>query len=146
MPGTALQQRLSRPENDSQIRASWERFMNGQEVGSDALRRLIDDSWQRCHGEVDPRRDGAPPPAQGDALYDLLTDNDELVQASSAVTALARDFLFETGTVMVLTDATGAVLNVEGTIPCATRPRPSTSCPARTGASRPPAPMPSAPL
>ncbi|MDX2483967.1 MAG: sigma-54-dependent Fis family transcriptional regulator [Pseudodonghicola sp.] len=94
--------------------SSWERFMDGQDAGSDALRRLIDDSWRRCHGAVDPGRDGAPPPAAGDALHDLLTDNEELVRASSAITASARDFLFESGTVMVLTDATGSVLNVEG--------------------------------
>ncbi len=114
MPGTALRQRFSRPENDPQIMSSWDRFMKGQDTGSDALRRLIDDSWRRCHGAVDPGRDGAPPPAMGDALYDLLTDNDELLKASSGVIAAARDFLFETGTVMVLTDAAGAVLSVEG--------------------------------
>ncbi len=114
MPGTVLRQRFSRPENDPQIMSSWDRFMKGQDTGSDALRRLIDDSWRRCHGAVDPGRNSAPDPVMGDALYDLLTDNDELLKASSGVIAAARDFLFETGTVMVLTDATGGVLSVEG--------------------------------
>ena len=114
MPATALRQRFSYPENDHQVQSTWEKFLSGQDSGSDAVRRLIDDSWRRCHGAVDPWRDGAPPPAQGDALYDLLTDSEELVQASSSIIASARDFLFETGTVMVLTDASGVVLSVEG--------------------------------
>lgn len=114
MPATALRQRFSYPENDHQVQSTWEKFLSGQDSGSDAVRRLIDDSWRRCHGAVDPGRDGAPPPAQGDALYDLLTDSEELVRASSSIIASAREFLFETGTVMVLTDASGVVLSVEG--------------------------------
>ena len=114
MPQTVLRQRFSFPENDRQIMRSWERFMDGQEPGTDALRRLIDDSWRRCHGAVDPGRDGAPPPAMGDALHDLLSDSEDLMQAGTPVIASAQDFLFETGTVMVLTDAGGKVLSVAG--------------------------------
>ncbi len=114
MPGTALRQTFSRPENDSQVMTSWERFMAGGEPGSDALRRLIDDSWRRCHGAVDPRRDQAPPPMPGDALHGLMASSADLVEASTTVMESARDFLSETGTVMVLTDAAGVVLTVAG--------------------------------
>jgi transcriptional regulator of acetoin/glycerol metabolism len=114
MPATALRQRFSQPDKDAQISTAWEQFMAGQDGETDALRRLIDDSWRRCHGSVDPSRGGAPPPVQGDALYDILTDSNDLIKASSTIIASARDFLFETGTVMVLTDATGSVLSVEG--------------------------------
>lgn len=114
MPGTALRQTFSRPENDRQIMTSWERFLQGDEPGSDALRRLIDDSWRRCQGKVDPTRDQAPVPLDGDPLYGLLETNTELVQASVSVMQSARDFLHETGTVMVLTDAAGVVLSIEG--------------------------------
>lgn len=114
MPQTLLRQRLSVPEHDRQIMRSWERFMDGQEPGTDALRRLIDDSWRRCHGAVDPGRDSAPPPAMGDALHDLLSGSEDLMEASSPVIASAQEFLFETGTVMVLTDAGGKVLSVAG--------------------------------
>lgn len=114
MPQAGLRQRFSRPENDIQIMSSWERFMEGQEPVTDALRRLIDDSWRRCHGAVDPGADKAPPPVSGDALHDLLADNEELMRAGEPIFASARDFLFETGTVMVLTDAAGKVLGVEG--------------------------------
>ena len=88
--------------------------MGGQDPGSDALRRLIDDSWRRCHGIVDPGRSHAPDPVVEDALHDILGDNRDLVRASTPVMASARDFLLETGTVMVLTDAQGVVLSVEG--------------------------------
>ncbi|WP_372603265.1 sigma-54-dependent Fis family transcriptional regulator [Actibacterium sp.] len=114
MPGTALRQKFSRPENDRQVMTSWERFLQGDEPGSDALRRLIDDSWRRCHGKVDPTRDQAPPPISGDPLYGLLEHSADLIEASASVMASARDFLSETGTVMVLTDAAGVVLSIEG--------------------------------
>ncbi|MBB4105029.1 sigma-54-dependent Fis family transcriptional regulator [Allorhizobium borbori] len=112
--GNGSYQTFSRPENDEKIMSSWERFMGGQDPGSDALRRLIDDSWRRCHGIVDPGRSHAPDPVVEDALHDILGDNRDLVRASTPVMASARDFLLETGTVMVLTDAQGVVLSVEG--------------------------------
>ncbi|MGE4482760.1 sigma-54-dependent Fis family transcriptional regulator [Acidocella sp.] len=114
MPGTELRQRFSRPENDHHIMRSWERFLGGEEPGSDTLRRLIGASWRRCHGEVDPTRDQAPPPMPGEALHGVLEGNGELIAASGTVMASARDFLSETGTVVVLTDAAGVVLSVEG--------------------------------
>ncbi|PZU24637.1 MAG: sigma-54-dependent Fis family transcriptional regulator [Shinella sp.] len=112
--GNGSYQTFSRPENDEKIMSSWERFMGGQDPGSDALRRLIDDSWRRCHGIVDPGRSHAPDPVVEDALHGILGDNRDLVRASTPVMASARDFLLETGTVMVLTDAQGVVLSVEG--------------------------------
>lgn len=112
--GNGSYQTFSRPENDGKVMSSWERFMGGQDPGSDALRRLIDDSWRRCHGVVDPGRSHAPDPVVDDALHGILGDNRDLVRASKPVMASARDFLLETGTVMVLTDAQGVVLSVEG--------------------------------
>ncbi|MEN5278752.1 sigma-54-dependent Fis family transcriptional regulator [Brucella sp. TWI432] len=114
MTGQGSHRTFSRPENDGKIMSSWERFMGGQDPASDALRRLIDDSWRRCHGIVDPGRSHAPDPVVEETLHGILGDNRDLVKASTPVMASARDFLFETGTVMVLTDAEGVVLSVEG--------------------------------
>jgi transcriptional regulator of acetoin/glycerol metabolism len=47
MAATIPGQMFSVPENDGHIMSSWERFLSGDEA-SDALRRLIDDSWRRC--------------------------------------------------------------------------------------------------
>lgn len=111
MPG----QMFSIPENDGHIMSSWERFLSGDEAASDALRRLIDDSWRRCKGaSVDPGRHQAPPPIGENSLHTLRDECGELLSASAPVMASARDFLSETGTVMVLTDQSGTILNLEG--------------------------------
>ena len=115
MAATVSGQMFSVPENDRHISTSWERFLSGDEAGSDALRRLIDDSWRRCHGaSVDPERFQAPPPIGEHSLHSLRDECGELLTASAPVMASARDFLSETGTVMVLTDQCGTILNLEG--------------------------------
>ncbi|MCQ9373305.1 sigma-54-dependent Fis family transcriptional regulator [Methyloversatilis sp. XJ19-13] len=115
MSSTTSAQLFSEPENDHQVMASWERFLNGDEGGADALRRLIDDSWRRCQGaSVDPAIYQAPPPIKENSLHSLQTECSELLTASTPVMASARDFLAETGTVMVLTDQSGTILNLEG--------------------------------
>ncbi|MFG1404005.1 sigma-54-dependent Fis family transcriptional regulator [Xanthobacter sediminis] len=115
MPFSRPGQRFSVPENDQKIMTSWERFLGGDPEGSDALRRLVDDSWRRClSGSVDPRRDQAPPPMREDSLYSLRDRCGDLLEASAPVMASAREFLSETGTVMVLTNDAGVILNLEG--------------------------------
>jgi transcriptional regulator of acetoin/glycerol metabolism len=115
MAATIPGQMFSIPENDGHIMSSWERFLSGDEAASDALRRLIDDSWRRCQvASVDPGRYQAPPPIGENSLHTLRDECGELLSASAPVMASARDFLSETGTVMVLTDQSGTILNLEG--------------------------------
>lgn len=117
MVSTFSGQMFSVPENDGHIMGSWERFLSGGESGSDALRRLIDDSWRRCQGaSVDPGRYQAPEPIAEHSLRSLRHECSELVTASTPVMASARDFLSETGTVMVLTNHAGTILNLEGDV------------------------------
>jgi transcriptional regulator of acetoin/glycerol metabolism len=113
MPQTS--QIFSHPENDDRVSSTWEKFLSGETCGSDALRRLIDDSWRRCQtADVDPERDKAPPPLAEEPLQRLLEEHDELLSAGTPVMAHARQFLDETGTVMVLTTHDGVILNLEG--------------------------------
>ncbi len=115
MPFEKATQTFSVPENDHKVMASWERFLDGDPASSNALRRLIDDSWRRClDASVDPRRDQAPPPMREETLHNLRDNCAELLEASTPVMASARDFLAETGTVMVLTNDNGIILNLEG--------------------------------
>lgn len=115
MAATIPGQMFSIPENDGHIMSSWEGFLSGDEAASDALRRLIDDSWRRCQvASVDPGRYQAPPPIGENSLHTLRDECGELLSASAPVMASARDFLSETGTVMVLTDQSGTILNLEG--------------------------------
>ncbi len=115
MPFGRPGQKFSVPENDEKVMASWEKFLGGDAFDSDALRRLVDDSWRRClSNSVDPQRAQAPPPMREDSLHSLRDDCRELLEASQPVMASARELLAETGTVMVLTDGAGVILNLEG--------------------------------
>jgi len=109
------EQMFSRPENDTSVMSMWELFLRGHGAPSPSLRRPIDDSWRRCQqASVDPNRAQAPLVLADQSLHHLRDHCNELLQASAPVMALARDFLAETGTVMVLTDIHGTVLNLEG--------------------------------
>jgi transcriptional regulator of acetoin/glycerol metabolism len=106
---------FSRPELDRKIRESWERFLKDGEHSPDALRCLVADSWQRCVGaNVDPAIYQAASPLQERDVADLRHHHQGLIEACKPVMMLARDFLSETGTIMVLTDDRGVVLDVEG--------------------------------
>ncbi|MBU0604263.1 MAG: sigma-54-dependent Fis family transcriptional regulator [Gammaproteobacteria bacterium] len=108
-------QMFSRPELDRDVMTHWERLLSGEDCSSDALRRLIDDSWRRClNAHVDPGKDQAPPPLSENSLYSLHQKHGDLLTASTPVMAMARDFLAETGTIMVLTDHSGTILSLEG--------------------------------
>ncbi len=108
-------QMFSRPERDGDVMTHWERLLSGEECSSDALRRLIDDSWRRClNAHVDPSKFQAPPPLSENSLYSLQQKHGDLLTASTPVMAMARDFLAETGTIMVLTDHSGTILSLEG--------------------------------
>ncbi|HEU0199940.1 MAG TPA: sigma-54-dependent Fis family transcriptional regulator [Burkholderiaceae bacterium] len=106
---------FSRPENERRIKASWEKFLSGEGPPSNALRCLIDDSWRRCLTDrVDPSRHQAPPPLDQSRIALLRKRHARLVDASTPLMAQARDFLSQTGTVMILTDPDGTILGVEG--------------------------------
>jgi transcriptional regulator of acetoin/glycerol metabolism len=108
---------FSAPEDDREIMSSWESFMEGRESGARQIRDMVNESWRRClSADVDHRRYRAPSPiAQDD--FELLREHcSELIDASAPVMASARDFLHETGTVMVLADPAGTVLSLEGDI------------------------------
>lgn len=115
MKDVDLIEMFSRPENDDSVMSAWKRLQRGDAAENQSVRSLIDNSWQRCQtANVDPERTHAPSPLQGIQLRTLQDQCNELVVASTPVMALGRDFLSETGTVMVLTDANGIVLSQEG--------------------------------
>lgn len=106
---------FSRPEEDSRVRESWESFLRNGGASPDSLRCLVEDSWKRCVGaNVDPSIDRAASPLPARDVSVLKHQLRDLLEASKPVMVLARDFLSETGTVMVLTDQEGVVLEVEG--------------------------------
>lgn len=115
MNSSNVRELFSRPEDDNRIRESWESFLRNGGASPDSLRCLVEDSWKRCVGaNVDPSIDQAASPLPARDVSILKHQLRDLLEASKPVMVLARDFLSETGTVMVLTDQEGVVLEVEG--------------------------------
>ncbi len=115
MTGLNISQRLSDPENNNRVISAWESVMSGHAPAPNALRRLINDSWKRC---LDARIDPVnlhPPSVVGDEHLEALRQrHSELVAASRPVMMMAKDFLAETGSVMILSDPDGVILSIEG--------------------------------
>jgi sigma-54 dependent transcriptional regulator, acetoin dehydrogenase operon transcriptional activator AcoR len=115
MNDSAVRDLFSRPEHDKKVQETWEHFLKDGGCSPDALRCLVEDSWRRCVGaNVDPSIGQAPSPLGEDGVSELRHQNRGLIEACKPVMMLASDFLSETGTVMVLTDQRGVVLDVEG--------------------------------
>jgi len=105
------------PGNERAVYAAWEAFLTGMPPprAAGALRPVVDTSWQRSlMARVDPRGMCGPTPVSDDALHQLREGQHELLEASAPIMAYARDFLSETGTIMVLTDSRSTILNFEG--------------------------------
>ncbi|MBB4264522.1 sigma-54-dependent Fis family transcriptional regulator [Roseospira visakhapatnamensis] len=114
MAGTPYSRAVG-PGGDTTTMAAWEKFLSGEGMPTDAVRRTVEDSWRRCQSlGVDPVRRSAPVMVAEDALDALKDRHRDLVQAARPVMAQARQFLAESRTVMVLTDPEGVILWVEG--------------------------------
>lgn len=109
---------FSNPQDESEVMSAWHSLLEGDERPMDALRALVDASWQRSQeARVDPRMRSGPSPLSESDLYLLRERQRELLEASAPVMAHARDFLTETGTLMALADTRCTILNTEGDLP-----------------------------
>src|SRR3989442_698218 len=103
------------PDEEKQVMAAWDRFLRGAEMSSNAVRSVIERSWSRClSAGVDPGRSRAHAPVRVEELGTLQHPHRDLIDASVPVMQQARDFLSESGTMMILTDPTGVILETEG--------------------------------
>lgn len=107
---------LSQPRNNKQIKGAWDKFLSGEEYSfSVGLRPTIDESWRRClANRVDPSLNKAQPPIDTWKMEALRKRHQRLIAASAPFMVQSRSFLAQTGTVMVLTDPEGTILDVEG--------------------------------
>lgn len=107
--------RLPAIGDDRAVMVAWEKFLSGDGMPHDAVRRMIEDSWRRCLEQgVNPIRVAAPLAVDRDGLRSLQHRHADLIDAAKPVMAQAREFLAESGTMMILTDPTGVILWVEG--------------------------------
>ena len=108
---------LSSPDvaQERRVMVQWDRLLSMGEVDGNAVRPLVGDSWVRCVSSgVDPARTSASTPLPEDGLQALLERESELIGASGTIMAQARDSLSDSGTIMLLTDPSGVILESEG--------------------------------
>lgn len=100
-------------ERIRQLREEWERYLSGVPA-TGALRSLVAESWDRCKDRgVDPRRTLAPVVWDGDRLAEAWRQHplrDDLEPVLAELQALAAD----SGHLVVVTDAAGTILRLEG--------------------------------
>src|SRR6476469_5566145 len=102
------------PGRERQVMAAWERFLQNGEVTPNTLRAPIESSWSRClSAGVDPARVQAPTVFPAEELMTLRALHRELIEASVPIMAQAREFLSESGTILMLTDPRGIILQTE---------------------------------
>jgi len=103
------------PDQEKRVMTAWERFLRGRDLPPHAVRGVIEGSWERCYSSgVDPARSQAAMPLPEDALRALQHAHRDLIRASVSITEQARDFLSQSGTIMILTDPTGVILETVG--------------------------------
>ena len=103
------------PGRERQVMAAWERFLQNGEVAPNTLRAPIEHSWSRClSAGVDPARVQAPTVLPAEELMTLRALHRELIEASVPIMAQAREFLSASGTILMLTDPRGIILQTEG--------------------------------
>ncbi|WP_341315436.1 sigma-54-dependent Fis family transcriptional regulator [Paraburkholderia sp. IMGN_8] len=106
---------FSSPDRDASVMAAWERLIQGDKSANGALRGVVDDSWRRClDASVDPGTTSAPPPLEEGRLFDLRIKNDRLMHASVPLIQQTREFLSQTGTILLLADPDGMILELAG--------------------------------
>ena len=82
---------------------------------SAAVSKLVLSSWQRSlRSGVEPRSRLAPVAAHGDALEQLRRLNHDLLWAAQALFLTTAHLMARSGTIMLLTDPNGVVLEVAG--------------------------------
>jgi len=115
MKRQAMLASFAHPAPEQRIMAAWERFLQGGEVAPNAVRSLIEDSWWRCRSAgLDPALTQASTLLTEDELMALRTCSRDLLEASVPIMAQAREILSESGTIMILTDPRGVILQTEG--------------------------------
>jgi AraC-like DNA-binding protein len=103
------------PTHDKRIRGAWEGLVQRGQLLPNAVRAQIEESWRRCHqAGVDPRRVNTSGAHTIDDGSGLRQGQHELADVSAAMMREAKDALAESGTIMVLADHTGVILETQG--------------------------------
>ena len=103
------------PATQRQTLDAWERFVTGEPLIATTVSKFVLSSWQRSQRfGVEPRSRLAPVAARGDALEQLRRRNHDLLWAAQGLFVTTAHLLARSGTIMLLTDPNGVILEVAG--------------------------------
>ncbi|MDZ5459519.1 sigma-54-dependent Fis family transcriptional regulator [Azohydromonas lata] len=99
------------------VMKAWERFLAGEVLVTSVISTALLNSWQRSlKSGVDPVSRAAPLAVRGDRLQRLRERNHELLEAARGLFDSVSQVLSESGSIMLLTDADGIVLEAAGNL------------------------------
>ncbi|QHI97525.1 GAF domain-containing protein [Xylophilus rhododendri] len=103
------------PADERQTMEAWERLITGAPPAGIPVSRLVLASWQRSmRSAVEPRSRSAPLAALGDAMEQLRRHNQDMMGAAQGLFMASAHLLAQSGSIMLLTDPHGVVLDVAG--------------------------------
>ena len=113
MPYSQCGSLVPRIGDEQVVNTAWERFLLDQPL-SGGVRGVVLDSWQRCRSEsIDPASRRAPG-AVAEQVRQLQWQNRDLCEAAQPVLDGLCDLLRECGTLIMLCDQSGTILQLNG--------------------------------
>jgi len=114
MPFSQCGSLVPRIGDENVVATAWERFLQDRPWSGGGVRDVVLDSWQRCRSEaVDPALRSAPG-AASERLRQLQWQNRDLCAAARPVLDGLRDILRECGTLIMLCDQSGTIIDLNG--------------------------------
>ena len=105
---------IPRSSDDPVVASAWERFLQHQPLMGEGVRSVVLASWQRSRSEaVDPARHSAPG-AAAERVRQMQLQNRDLCDAARPALDSLRDILRECGTLIMLCDPGGTILQLNG--------------------------------
>lgn len=106
---------LKRPLDPQFLNSAWKRFLIHDEPVNPLIRPVVEDSWKRCQKAViDPGLGRAPLKAAGEQLESIRQLHATLRSAALPILQKANERVLGTGSLLLLTDPVGVILDVHG--------------------------------
>ena len=105
---------IPRIGDESAVAHSWERFLLDRPLPGAGVRNVVLDSWRRSRSEaVDPNNRCAPA-ADENKVRQLRERSRDLYEAAKPMLETLREILRESGTLIMLSDPSGTILDLNG--------------------------------
>jgi len=114
MPSSHFGALIPRIGDELVVASAWERFLQDQPLEAKGVRSVVLASWQRCRSEaVDPAKHSAPGAAT-EHVRQLQRQSRDLCDAARPALEGLREILRECGTLIMLCDPGGTILQLNG--------------------------------